>query len=56
MAHDASQNNPLKESVTALVGIVLLLVMIAGIAISAWLRPPGEHQPAEAPKSRSCSA
>ncbi|ADG60493.1 hypothetical protein C0134_07820 [Moraxella catarrhalis] len=52
MAHDASNNNPLKESLTALIGTVLLLVMIAGIAISAWLRPAGEHpaqaEPAEA--------
>lgn len=48
MAHDASQNNPLKESVMSVVGLVLLLVIIAGIAISAWLRPAGEHQPAEA--------
>ncbi|MPW74158.1 hypothetical protein CPI40_03220 [Moraxella catarrhalis] len=47
MAHDASNNNPLKESLTALIGTVLLLVMIAGIAISAWLRPAGEH-PAQA--------
>ena len=47
MAHDASQNNPVKESVTALAGIVLLLVIIGGIAVSAWLRPAGEHQPAE---------
>ncbi|WII95053.1 hypothetical protein LU276_08600 [Moraxella haemolytica] len=46
MAHDASNNNPIKESVTALVGIVLLLVMIVAIGISAFLRPAGEHQPA----------
>lgn len=45
MAHDASNNNPTKETLSALVGIVLLLVMIAGIAIFAWLRPAGEHQP-----------
>lgn len=45
MAHDASNNNPAKEALTALVGITLLLVMIAAIAISAWLRPAGEHQP-----------
>lgn len=47
MAHDASNNNPLKETLTAAAGIGLLLVIIAGIAISAWLRPAGEHQPAE---------
>lgn len=45
MAHDASENNPKKEIVTALVGIVLLLVLIAGIAVSAWLRPAGNHEP-----------
>lgn len=45
MAHDASNNNPTKETLAALVGIALLLVMIAGIAVSAWLRPAGEHQP-----------
>lgn len=47
MAHDASQNNPLKESVMAVAGLVLLLVIIGGIAVSAWLRPAGEHQPTE---------
>lgn len=46
MAHDASNNNPAKESVLALAGIVLLLVIIGGIAVSGWLRPAGEHQPA----------
>lgn len=45
MAHDASNNNPTKETLTALVGIVLLLLMIAAIGIFAWLRPAGEHQP-----------
>lgn len=48
MAHDASQNNPLKESLMAVSGLVLLLVIIGGIAVSAWLRPAGEHQPAQA--------
>ncbi|MFL1732664.1 hypothetical protein [Moraxella oculi] len=43
MAHDASNNNPTKELLASLVGIALLLTMIAGIAISAWLRPAGEH-------------
>lgn len=46
MAHDASQNNPVKEVVHALIGIVLLLVIIAGIAVFAWLRPAGNHEPA----------
>lgn len=49
MAHDASNNNPKKEIVHALLGTVLLLVIIAGIAISAWLRPAGNHEPATAP-------
>ncbi len=49
MAHDASNNNPTKEIVHALLGIVLLLVIIAGIAISAWLRPAGNHEPATVP-------
>ena len=43
MAHDASNNNPLKESMHALLGTVILLVMIGGIAVSAWLRPAGDH-------------
>ncbi|MFC0820169.1 hypothetical protein [Moraxella marmotae] len=47
MAHDASNNNPVKESAMALVGIVLLFVMIGAIAVSAWLRPAGEHAAAE---------
>lgn len=46
MAHDASQNNPVKEVVHALIGIVLLLTIIAGIAVFAWLRPAGNHEPA----------
>lgn len=45
MAHDASNNSPAKETLSALVGIVLLLLMIAAIGIFAWLRPAGEHQP-----------
>ncbi len=46
MAHDASDNNPVKESLTAVAGLVLLLVIIAGIGISAFLRPAGDHHPA----------
>lgn len=41
--HDASENNPVKEIMTALVGIVLLLTIIAGIAVFGWLRPAGHH-------------
>lgn len=43
--HDAVENNPKKEIATALIGIVLLLVIILGIGVSAYLRPAGEHQP-----------
>ena len=46
MAHDASQNNPAKETIHALIGIVLLLVIIGGIAVFGWLRPAGNHEPA----------
>ncbi|MDO5651820.1 MAG: hypothetical protein Q4G13_06775 [Moraxella sp.] len=45
MAHDASENKPVKEILTALVGIVLFLVLVLGIAISAWLRPGADHTP-----------
>lgn len=45
MAHDASNNSPAKETLSALVGIVLLLLMIVAIGFFAWLRPAGEHQP-----------
>ncbi|ANB92047.1 hypothetical protein MOVS_08750 [Moraxella ovis] len=55
MAHDASNNNPTKETLTALVGTVLLLVMIAAIGIFAWLRPAGEHQP-KAPTAEEAAA
>lgn len=41
--HDVVDNNPKKEILTALIGIVLLLALIAGIAVFAWLRPAGEH-------------
>lgn len=43
MAHDAYDNNPKKELLTALLGILLLLAIIAGIGVSAWLRPAGDH-------------
>lgn len=43
MAHDAVNNSPKTEILTSLIGIVLLLVIIAGIAIFAWLRPAGDH-------------
>lgn len=46
MAHDASNNNPKKEIAHALIGIVLLLTIIAGIAVSGWLRPAGNHEEA----------
>lgn len=49
MAHDASNNNPAKETVHALIGIIVLLTIILGIAISAWLRPAGNHEPATTP-------
>lgn len=45
-AHDASENNPTKEIIHALIGVVLLLVIIGGIAVFAWLRPAGNHEPA----------
>lgn len=49
MAHDASNNNPKKEIVHALLGFVLLLVIVAGIAVSGWLRPAGSHEVAAVP-------
>lgn len=45
-AHDASDNNPTKEIIHALIGVVLFLALIGGIAVSAWLRPAGNHEPA----------
>lgn len=51
--HDAVENNPKKEIFTALIGIVLLLTVIGGIALSGWLRPAGEHQPKEAVASEA---
>lgn len=44
--HDVLDNNPKKEILTSLIGIVLLAVMIGGIAVSAYLRPAGDHYPA----------
>ena len=49
MAHDASNNNPAKETVHALIGIVVLLTIISSIAISAWFRPAGNHELATTP-------
>ncbi len=40
---DASQNNPKKEILYALVGIALFLSLVLLIGISAFLRPAGEH-------------
>lgn len=45
--HDVVENNPVKEIMTSLIGIVLLVAIIAGIAIFAWIRPAGYHAPAE---------
>ena len=45
-AHDASDNNPTKEIIHALIGVVLFLILIGGIAVFAWLRPAGNHEPA----------
>ncbi|OOR87393.1 hypothetical protein B0181_10385 [Moraxella caviae] len=55
MAHDASNNNPTKETLHALVGIVLFLAMVLLIAITAFLRPAGEH-PAAEPVAAEASA
>lgn len=41
--HDVVDNNPKKEILMSLVGIGLFLLLIAGIAVSAWLRPAGDH-------------
>ncbi|MDO4897552.1 MAG: hypothetical protein Q3971_09345 [Moraxella sp.] len=49
MAHDASNNNPTKEIVHSLLGILLLLTIISSVAISAWLRPAGNHETATEP-------
>lgn len=46
---DASQNKPIKEFTFAIFGIILFLAMILLIAISAFLRPAGDHVVAEAP-------
>lgn len=47
MSHHDVENNPVKEVLTAVLGLVPLLVIIAGIAVFGWLRPAGQHQPAE---------
>lgn len=49
MAHDASNNNPVKEIIHSLLGLALLFTLIGGIAVSAWLRPAGNHEPATEP-------
>ncbi len=43
--HDVVENNPKKEIATALIGIVLLVAIIGGIALFGWLRPAGDHYP-----------
>lgn len=43
--HHVVDNNPVKESLTALIGITLLLTIIGGIAVFGVLRPAGDHQP-----------
>lgn len=45
--HEVVENNVKKELSMALVGIVLFLVMVAFIAVMAFLRPAGEHHSAE---------
>lgn len=46
--HEVVENNVKKELSMALVGIVLFLVMVAFIAVMAFLRPEGQHYTAEA--------
>ncbi len=43
--HDVVENNPKKEFVTSLAGVLLFALLIAGIVVSAYLRPAGDHQP-----------
>lgn len=43
MAHHVVENNPKKELLYALVGILLFLSMVLLIGISAFLRPAGNH-------------
>lgn len=45
--HDDVENNPVKETLVAILGLVPLIVIIAGIAVFGWLRPAGQHYPAE---------
>lgn len=46
MSHHDVENNPVKEILTAVIGLVPLIVIIAGIAVFAWIRPAGQHAPA----------
>lgn len=50
--HDVLDNNPKKELLTTLIGVVLFVVIVAGIAIFAFLRPAGEH-PVDAPAAQA---
>lgn len=43
MADDISNNSPLKETFVTLAGTALFLAIVLLIAISAWLRPAGNH-------------
>lgn len=43
MAHDVVDNNPKKEILFALIGIVTFLSIVLLIGISAFLRPAGDH-------------
>lgn len=43
MAHDIVENNPKKEIMYSLVGTLLFLAIVLLIAVSAFLRPAGNH-------------
>lgn len=43
MAHDVVENNPKKEIMYSLVGVAMFAGIVALIAISAYLRPAGNH-------------
>lgn len=43
--HDVVQNNTKQELLFSLVGLALFALLAGGIAVSAYLRPAGEHQP-----------
>lgn len=45
--HGAENNNPKKELMFAMIGTLMFLALVSGVVIPGFLRPAGDHYPAQ---------